>query len=325
VATRVRSDLGDRPVDLLVVGEINPDVIVTDPDLRPVFGQAETLVRDIRLCPGSSSVITACGASRLGLRTAFAGVVGDDLFGRYMLATMVERGIDTSGCVLDTARPTGVSVVLNRGDDRATLTALGTIGVLRVDQVPVDLLTRTRHVHVGSYFLQAAARPELPAFLAEARAAGATTSFDCNWDPANRWDGIDHMLGVTDIFFLNQTEAGRITGLDSAEQAAAALVQRAGPRPDGFLLVVVKQGAEGALLASNGELTRAPARTMPVVDTTGAGDSFNAGFLYGWVAGWDLARCLRLGVACGSLSTSKVGGVEAQPGLAEALAWLSPE
>src|SRR5688572_3825824 len=121
----------DGAIDVLVIGEINPDVIITGPTVVPVFGQVETLVDRVGLHLGSSSVITACGAARLGLRTAFAGAVGDDLFGRYMLSTMTEMGLDTSGCVIDPSQPTGVSVVLSERDDRATLTAPGVMASYR--------------------------------------------------------------------------------------------------------------------------------------------------------------------------------------------------
>jgi sugar/nucleoside kinase (ribokinase family) len=323
VPTRRQRACDTRAFDLLVIGEINPDIIVTQPGLAPVFGQVETIVEDVRLCPGSSSVITACGAARLGLRTTFAGVVGDDLFGRYMLSQMSARAVDTSGCIVDPARPTGISIVLNKGHDRGTLTSLGTIAALRADQVPRGLLQQVGHVHVGSYYLQSALRPDLSALLSEARAAGATTSVDCNWDPAERWSGIDQLLPVLDIFFLNEEEARRITGLTSSKKAARALVESTSPVAGHPLLVAVKQGARGALVTAAGDILRVPAQPMKVVDTTGAGDSFNAGFIYGWATGWDAFQCLRLAVACGSLSTRKVGGVESQPELPEALACLS--
>src|SRR4051794_21915421 len=91
----------DRDLDLLAIGEINPDIIVVDPDPMPVFGQVEKIVRSIRMVIGSSSVICACGAAKLGLRTAFVGVAGDDAFGHFMLGAMKDRGIDVSGCVVD--------------------------------------------------------------------------------------------------------------------------------------------------------------------------------------------------------------------------------
>jgi sugar/nucleoside kinase (ribokinase family) len=320
--TRMRT-WHSRPFDLLIIGEINPDIIVTRPGLTPIFGQAETIVDDVRLCPGSSSVITGCGASRLGLRTTFVGVVGADLFGKYMLTEMSERGLDTSYCIIDAGQPTGVSVILNRGDDRGILTSLGTISALRANQVPRRLFQQACHVHIGSYYLQSAIRPDLPGLLSEARTSGATISVDCNWDPAETWTGIDRLISVTDIFFLNEEEARRITGLASAEKAAQALVESTSPIAGHPLFVALKQGGRGALLATKNGVVRAAALSMKVVDTTGAGDSFNAGFLYGWISGWEPFQCLQLAVACGSLSTRKVGGVESQPRLPEALDFLS--
>ena len=303
-----------RDLDLLVVGEVNPDIVVRAADPRPAFGQEERWVDGIELVIGSSSVIFACGAARLGLRTAMAGVVGDDPLGRFMLAAMVERGLDVGAVRVDPGLPTGASVILAGPSDRAILTAPGTTPFLRVSDVPPALLARARHLHVGSFFLLDAAQPELPALFRAARAGGATTSLDCNWDPRGGWDsGVLGLLAETDVFLPNAAEATRIAGVADVEEAARAL---AGLGPQ---VVVVKLGADGALAATpDGALARLPALPVEPVDTTGAGDSFDAGFLAGWLGGRPLEACLALGVACGSLSTRGVGGTAAQPTLAEA-------
>lgn len=309
----------ERDLDLLVVGEINPDVVVSDADPVPVFGEHERVVEAVRLTVGSSSAIAACGAARLGLRVAFAGVVGDDAFGRFMLDAMASRGIDVSACTIDPARPTGATVILTSGSDRAMLTALGTIGELDLDAVPARTIGRARHVHSGGFFLQGAARDRLPGFLAAARSGGATTSFDTNWDPAERWDGVAAMLRAADISFPNAAEARRIAGIDDVAAAARELVRiGAEERSDGGPLVVVKLGADGALAcAPDGKLIRTPAMPIEPLDTTGAGDSFNAGFLRAWLDGRPTIEALRYAAACGALSTRGLGGVESQPTLAE--------
>jgi sugar/nucleoside kinase (ribokinase family) len=178
------------------------------------------------------------------------------------------------------------------------------------------LVARARHVHAGSVFLLDSARPDLPALFAAARAGGATTSADCNWDPSGEWDGgLRALLRETDVFLPNAAEAMRIAGVDDAEAAARAIVAF-GPR-----VVAVKLGGDGALaVTARGELARGPALPVVPVDTTGAGDSFDAGFLAAWLAGRPLAACLALGIACGSLSTLGVGGTAAQPTLVEAVA-----
>ncbi len=315
----------EREFDVLVVGELNPDVIVVDDDPRPRFGQAETIVEAISLVVGSSSAIFACGAARLGLRTAFVGVVGEDVFGRFTLGALAERGVDVSRCVVAQDRPTGASVILARGPDRAVLTSIGTIDALRADEVPLELVRRARHLHVGSTYLQASLRPGLPSLLGQARAAGLSTSFDCNWDPTDAWDGsIDELLTVADLFLPNSAEARRLTGAVDDRTAAAELMRRGGlgPRNGGphqsGLTVAVKRGPKGALAVRGTEFAAADALPVRVVDTTGAGDSFNAGMVFGWLAGWSLEAALELGVACGSLSCRELGGTASQPTLEEA-------
>jgi sugar/nucleoside kinase (ribokinase family) len=297
-------------LDLLVLGEINPDIVVRDPDPRPAFGQHERLVETVELTVGSSSAILACAAARLGLRVALVGVVGDDELGRFMLRALTESGVDVSACRVDPSTPTGASVILSDGTDRAILTALGTIGAVRADDVPVDLLGRARHLHVGSYYLQAAARPGLPRLFGHARSIGLSTSVDGNWDPTGRWDGgLRELLAQTDVFFPNEVELARLTGADDPADGVARLTAEA---PG--LTVAVKLGSEGGLVRdTDASVIRRPALPVGAIDTTGAGDAFDAGFLLGWLEGASPERCLELAVACGSLSTLGVGGVASQP------------
>ncbi|MCD6291461.1 MAG: carbohydrate kinase family protein [Anaerolineae bacterium] len=302
--------------DVLVIGEINVDLILRAQEITPVFGQ-EKLIEDSELTVGSSSVIAACGMARLGLRTAFFGRVGDDEFGHFMLREMAARGIDVSPVVVDRSVKTGITVSLSTPRDRAMLTHLGgSIDGLQADDVPADLLSRSRHVHVSSFFLQARLQPGLADLFARARAQGATTSLDVGWDVYERWDGkLWEVLKRTDVFLPNEVEATRITRLDDVEAALARLAEHAG-------VVAIKLGAEGAIAQRGDEVARVPVLPVQVVDTTGAGDSFNAGFVYGFLHGWPLELALRLGIACGSLSTRRAGGTAGQPTLEEAVAAL---
>jgi sugar/nucleoside kinase (ribokinase family) len=300
--------------DLCVIGEINPDVVLRGPDLAPDFGQAEKLIEGAALTIGSSSVIMACGAARLGLKVAFVGVVGDDQLGHFMLRAMNVRGVDTSACIVEPQLETGLSVILSQPEDRAILTHLGAIAALRPEWVDREMLRRVRHVHVGSYFLLDALRPGLPALYREARDLGVSTSLDTNWDPSGAWkDGLDELLPLVDLFLPNETEALRIAGCDNLDEALEWLSER-------ISTVAVKLGERGGIAWEGGQRVRAPALPVQVVDTTGAGDSFDAGFLYGYLNGWPLARSLHLACACGSLSTLAPGGTEGQPTLSEALA-----
>jgi len=304
-----------EPVDLLVLGDANPDLVLTG-DVDPAFGQAERIVDEAHLTVGGSGAIVATGAARLGLRVEFCGVVGDDAFGRFLRDELVRRGVDVGGLLLDEARPTGVTVVLARPTDRAILTHEGTIADLRTDLIDPARLERARHVHVSSYFLQHSLAPELPALFGRVRAGGATTSVDPNWDPSGRWDGgLRDLLGHIDVFLPNATEATRIAGIDELDDAVLALAERAG-------VVVTKDGADGALAAHGERLVRAAAPRIDALDTTGAGDAFDAGYLASMLAGDPLERSLAIANACGALSTRALGGVDAQPTMEEVLAYL---
>jgi sugar/nucleoside kinase (ribokinase family) len=303
--------------DVLVLGELNADLILRG-DVEPAWAQAEKLLDDATLTLGSSSAIFAAGAARLGLRVAFAGMVGDDLLGGFCRERLQALGVDTSYVLVDGRQRTGMTVILQRPDDRAMFTYLGAMTAFAASQVPAEALGRTRHMHVGSYWLQTGLHPDLPALFAAVRARGGTTSLDTNWDPTGRWSGLEAVLAETDMLLPNETEAIAIaSALGAAPTAAnAALEALAGRVPT----VAIKCGAEGGMAARGEQRARAGALATPFVDAVGAGDSFDAGFVCGMLAGWPLGQSLKLAVACGSLSTRGAGGTGAQPTLAEALA-----
>ncbi len=304
------------PFDLLVAGEINPDLILSG-NVDPAFGQVEKLVESAVLTVGSSSAIFACGAARLGLRVAFVGVCGADPFGRFMLAEMNSRRVDTSSVLIRPEGQTGLSVVLNRGTDRAILTHLGLVAALTAADVADNLLRQARHLHVASYFLQTALQPGLPGLFTRAHTLGLSTSLDTNWDPSGAWHDFNELLPLVDVFLPNENEAFALSGTNDLE----LLLQYLG---ESCKVVAIKRGADGAIARSSGETAQAPALKVNVVDTVGAGDSFDAGFLVGFLNGWRLQKSLQLAVACGSLSTRLPGGTAAQPSLEEAMQYVSP-
>lgn len=305
----------EKQYDILVAGEINPDLVLSSPDLEPRFDQHETLVDSADLTIGSSCAIFACGVARLGLRVAIIGIVGKDLFGDFMLAEMQQRGVDISHVIVDPGCETGLSVILSRGHDRAILTHTGSIDALHAWQITDDLLIKSRHLHVASYFLQTALQPGLPELFLRAHSFGLTTSLDTNWDPAEQWTGVQSLLGLTDIFLPNVAEAQAIADLPDTGAAALSLAQHA-------VIVAVKQGAQGALAAKDKQLIHSSPIPAKVVDTVGAGDSFDAGFLYAYLNHWSMEKALKLATACGAISTQSAGGTSGQATLDEALRYV---
>lgn len=302
---------GGRPIDVLVAGELNVDVIVSG-DVTPVFGQVEKLVDGLTVCAGGSASIFAAAAARMGLHVKYGSVVGDDLFGHYMMTEMGAAGVDVSGVRVDATIQTGATLILSRGVDRAMLTYLGSIAAVGPDALDPAWFGQARHLHVASPFILTRLRPHMAALMAAAHEAGMTVSLDTNWDPDERWE-VDDLLAHTDVLLPNEREAVALSGRSDLEGAVAALAER-------VPLVVVKCGAEGALAARSREREQVPAYPVAVRDTTGAGDTFDGGFLAGWLRGEPLRRCLQLGALCGGYTTRQVGGLNGQPTWDEAMA-----
>jgi len=232
-----------------------------------------------------------------------------------MLDQLSAEGVDVGAVAVRADAPTGMTVALSRGGDRAILTALGAVASLTAAEVPAALLAEARHVHASSWFLlEDSLGPGLAGLFSAARAEGATTSLDTNWDPAERWTG-EHLLTAiaqADLLLPNEAEALRLSSALSLDEAAGKLTA------DGSRLVV-KLGERGALCVERAEYAEGPARYQvrlpPVVpaDTTGAGDCFNAGLIAGLLDGMNLPRAAALGCAAGALSTAAPGGTAAAP------------
>lgn len=306
-----------RPLDVLVVGDANPDLVLRG-DVVPRFGQAEQLLDAAELVLGGSAAITACGCARLGLRTALAARVGTDPFGELVLDRLVAAGVDVGAVRRAYPTPTGLSVLLDTGADRAILTLPGTIAALAADEVGDGLLASARHVHVASYFLQPRLAAGLPGLLRRARAAGCGTSLDTNWDPSGAWSGVTELLPLVDVLLPNVAELLALAGRDPASAGDEAAVAAAAAELRGYgPELAVKNGGRGALGWDRAGRHAAAGLSVPVADTTGAGDSFDAGFLAARLTGLPFTACLRWAAVAGSLSTRGHGGTAAQATRAE--------
>ncbi|HZC63209.1 MAG TPA: PfkB family carbohydrate kinase [Streptosporangiaceae bacterium] len=306
----------DRAIDLVVIGDCNPDVLVLGADVTPGFGQEEKLVDSMSLVIGGSASITAVAAARLGLSVALVAAVGADPAGQFMRDQLAAEGVATDAVAAREDIPTGMTVALSNGGDRAILTALGAVGSLTAGDVPAALLRRARHVHFSSYFLvEESLGPGLVSLIATAQAAGAAVSLDTNWDPSGRWGGdrLAAALARADLLLPNEAEAVRLSGEPDLD-AAVPVLTAAGSR------LVVKLGARGALCADGSRRHRVSVPPLVPVDATGAGDCFNAGLIAGLLRGLDLPEAAALGCAAGALSTRAPGGTGSCADLPTALA-----
>lgn len=301
---------------VLVVGEVNVDLVLKGLHAEPAPGQ-EVLADDFLMTPGSSSMICAMGMARLGNAVAFHGRLGADAWGRYCLDALRDAGIETASMHPETALRTGITVSLSTPRDRSLVTFPGAIAALRAEDVSDALLAGARHLHVSSFYLQKALRPGIRALFARARAAGLSISLDPGFDPEQRWgDDLRGVLEDVDVFLPNEEELRALTGETDVRKALAAL-------DNGRTLIVAKRGRQGCAVLHEGTLLIAPALAIEAVDSTGAGDSFDAGFLHAWLRELPLRDCLRWGNACGSLSTRGIGGTTRQASADEVTALLT--
>ena len=298
----------DKQYDILTFGDLCVDLIVTGEDVVPQFGQFEKLVGNYELEMGGSCSIFACQAAKLGLRVGILGKVGEDDFGRLVLRRLVESGVDVRHVRVDPALKTGLGIALCKGNDRAILTYPGSLKAIFPEEVSDDLLRSARHLHHGSFFLQTNLRPAMPGIFARAHSFGLTTSLDPNWDPAEKWNGaLQDTLPLTDVFLPNEQEARFISLTCSVDEAIRVF------QGMGIAVIALKQGEKGALVLSKDERHTCVLPASSGGDSIGAGDSFDAGFLAGWLRGLPLERCLQIASHCGRQVAAHTGGIRSQP------------
>lgn len=291
---------------ILVAGELNPDMVLHGCGSFPASGK-EILAGDFDMVLGSASAICAMGLARLGNTVSFLSRIGTDLWGGFCLEALKKGGVDISRVIRDPAVKTGITVSISSSQDRALVTFLGAIAELHEQDISDTILTEFDHLHVSSYYLQQRLRPGCRRLFARAGKLGLTTSLDPGYDPSESWEpDLVPSLQETDLFFPNEGEALAITRCNTPEQALQHLA-------NGRTLTVIKLGRQGCVTMLNGQLFRQPTFPVESVDTTGAGDSFNAGFLHAWLRRSSLPDCLRAAAASGALSTLKPGGTAGQP------------
>ena len=291
--------------DVTLVGEANLDLLLYGlPEDLAV--EREWIASGMAMSLGGSPAITAHNLAMLGSRVGFVTPVAGDPFAAICRRTLEQAGVDLSRSVpVHGDTHTGVSILLQHQHSRRTLTYPGATPALRYADIDLNYLTSSRHFHLSSYFLQQGLRSDAARLLTACRQVGLTTSLDTNDDPSGEWNpNLLELLTHVDIFMPNEREACALTRESDVE---AAIGKLAAVVP----LLVVKRGRKGALACRGSERYAVDGLKIKVVDAVGAGDSFNAGFLHGFLRGWPLAQCLQLGNVAGAYSTLALGGVEA--------------
>lgn len=293
-----------KSFDITIAGETNLDLILYGlPEVMPI--ERELLGSEFKVTLGGSSSILAHNLAMLGSRVGFISQIGRDEMGEIALSRLAASGVDLSQVTSRDNVGTGVTLLLPHGQRRHILTYLGAMAEMTVADLNFAYLASSRHFHLSSLFLQKGLQAELPTLFDQLKAAGLTLSLDTNDDPNDMWGGVlDELLDKIDLLLPNEDEIMRIARKATLEESLDLLAPR-------IPLIVVKCGVRGAIVQQGNKRTWVPPLIVEPIDTIGAGDSFNAGFLNFYLKRKDPLRAAAMGNVTGALSTLRSGGTEA--------------
>ncbi len=293
--------MSNKKWDVYVYGDINVDLVIPGVERLPLPGQ-EDVVETMNTYVGGGAAIFTLGIGKLGLNPVFQGTIGDDCYGKFILDEFREKNVDQTLLGISSINKTGISISFTNEADRSFLTYRGTNDEIDLSKVDVEKVKEARHIHLTSYMGRKNHEQYLE-LLKEIKAYGTTTvSFDVGWDDAGEWyQGIYELYPYIDILFMNETEAIHY----SRKKEVIDAIKDFGKT---CKLVVAKLGKKGSIAVKDGHIYEATSYSVEAIDTTGAGDSFNAGFVYGFLKGKPIEEALKCGNACGGLSVTALGG-----------------
>ncbi|HSD63485.1 MAG TPA: carbohydrate kinase family protein [Ignavibacteriaceae bacterium] len=296
--------MNNKRFDVIVVGELNVDLILNSIESFPEMGK-EKIAKSMTLTLGSSSAIFAGNLSTLGAKVAFVGKIGDDAFGILVKERLQDKKVNTDFIITGKLN-TGATIVLNYSEDRAMVTYPGAMEDLTIADINEDMIKSARHLHFSSYFLQPGMQPGLLGLFKKAKENGLTTSLDIQWDPEEKWNfNYKEVLPFVDVFLPNEQEALLLTQEHVLENAINKLTSVCN-------LVAVKLGSKGSIVATKKKNDfKQSFYNNNVVDAIGAGDSFNAGFIFKYINGCEIDECHRFANLTGAVNTTAAGGTAA--------------
>ncbi len=311
-----QEDRFDMSLDVVGIGEVLIDFVGTEPG-------SYVDVPAFQKCFGGAPMNTIVGVARLGRKAGAITAVGEDPFGKFLIRELQRNGVDTSQVKIKRGMRTTITFVANEPEtgERTFIFyrkpwVTGTAdSSLSIEDIDLDYVSNTSVLHVSGFSLsQNPSRKAIFSAVKHARSSGVRVSFDPTlrldvWNSARTIRRIyGKILRMSDIATFSQEEASFIFGTRDPEKAARKAFRY------GVEIVGIKMGAEGAFLQRRtGEKSMLPAFKVRAVDTTGAGDGWNAGLLVGLIKGWDLHTCLSVANAVGALVVTKHGAITALP------------
>lgn len=306
--------------EVTCLGILVADVVAKTVDKIPQRGQLE-LVDRIELHNGGGAINTGNALAKVGVSTAIIAKVGCDGFGDFLINVAKEYGVDTRGIVRDERTSTSATMVLvDSTGERSFLHHIGANGELTAEDVDFSIIEEGKLLHVAYAFLMPKLDgPPTVEILRRAKERGIITSLDTVWDAKGRWlEVLEPYFPYLDIFLPSYEEARRISGRDDPRDIAAFFLDY------GIGTVGIKMGEQGCYVRRGEESVRLPRFVIPeVVDTTGAGDCWVAGFLTGVVRGWDLEETARFANALGALCCTDIGASRGIRTMEETLSFIA--
>lgn len=301
-------------------------IMVADVVARPVDGFPERgklgLVESMELHTGGCAVNTGSALAKLGIPTAVLGKVGDDGFGNFIVDTLRQRNIDTRGIKKDSETHTSSTMVMvDSSGERTFIHYIGANARVRPEDIDWNVVAGAELLHIGGFFLMPGFDGEgTKAVLRRAEELGITTSLDTAWDATGTWMRLlEPCLEYVDIFLPSYDEAVMLSGEKNPEAIADAFLRR------GVQVVGLKMGERGCFIKSGGGAWHIPAFSVRAVDATGAGDAFVAGFLAGYLHGWNWEKVGRFANAVGASCVTAMGASAGIKSFSETLAMVESQ
>ncbi|MGD9645718.1 MAG: carbohydrate kinase family protein [Pirellulales bacterium] len=292
--------------DCLSVGILVADHLSTPISHVPRAGEL-VLADDLPVAVGGCAANVALDLVRAGVSVAAIGCVGPDLFGRYLIDALAAGGAHTDGIRVAPQSHTSQTLIVNvAGEDRRFVHTIGANALLRAEDIPLEMVRRSKVLYVGGYLLLRALSGEaLAGVFRAAREAGVKTVLDIVLPgQENCWPALAAVLPQTDVFLPNADEGEALTGQRDPVRQAEHFLEA------GAACVVITCGAGGSVLVSRNERLQAGVYPIDYLGGTGAGDAFDAGFIAGMLAGADPAGCLEWGSALGASCVRGIGATE---------------
>ncbi len=287
-----------------VIGDLNTDIIMSGLKDLPELGR-EIMASKYFLDIGGSGGISSAVLSGLGIETDIVSKIGDDFFGSFLIKKLSDFGTNTTHLIIKDNSDTGFTVNLSYEKDKSQISSLELLSSLKAEEISLNNLKDTGIVHFTSYYVMNGLKKGYPGLIDSIRKnyKGIKISMDTNDDPGNKWgDEIYEILEKVDIFFVNEKEAINISKKSNAYDAMEKLSNHVDT-------VIIKLGSRGYIAKAGNREYRDEAIEVVYKDSTGAGDNFNVGFIFGLLKGLSVSRCLNIANICGGIATEYLGGV----------------